>query len=380
MADNQFLTSLKETLQTIKQLPGSAVTKLSTAIKSGIVTARELDKELSDLQMTTNASAKELKDFYKSSNTMAKQLGTTTVNLTRLTNAWAQLGYTLKDAQTLSKSTAILTAISPGLGLEEATAGLSNTLSAFRLDANDSLDGIISKINAIATTDAISNSDIVSILTTSANAMADANNTLEQTIALGTAATQITGNAELVGDALNTISTNIRQFSEETGLASTSTYDFIANIAEVWDAMSTKDQTQLLETLGGTDYAQTLSAMISNFNTAENAMNLMSSSAGSAMTQMEKVYDRLDYKLNRLSETGTGIAKNLFQGDDMNTVVSGLTAVGNVIEKITEKLGLFGTLTASGGLFAGFKTGKSNHDFALYGGDSISQLIKCVKV
>ena len=46
---------------------------------------------------------------------------------------------------------------------------------------------------------AVSNADIIEFLTRSSAAMKEANNTLEETIALGTAATEITRDAASVG-------------------------------------------------------------------------------------------------------------------------------------------------------------------------------------
>lgn len=71
---------------------------------------------------------------------------------------------------------------------------------------------------------------------------------------------------------------------------------------------------------------------------------------GSAMQSMDKIYDRLDYKLNRLSETGTGITKNLFGGSEMKAVVDGINSVGNAVEWVTDKIGLLGTSGAISGL------------------------------
>jgi len=82
-------------------------------------------------------------------------------------------------------------------------------------------------------------------------------------------------------------------------------------------------------------------------------MNSMKNSAGNAMQEMEVIYDSLDYKLNRLSETGTGIAQNLFKREDMKNAVDGLTNLGEIIDFITNKLGLFGTI-ATGSSIAAF--------------------------
>lgn len=347
---------------------------------------RELDTELVDLRKTTTATSSELKQFYSESNTTAKQLGVTTKEIISQASEWSRLGYAIKDAQTMSKNSAILEAISPDLSIQKATDGLVSTLKAFRLEADDSLDGIISKINIIGNTQAVSNGDIVDILTRSSSAMAAANNTLEQTIALGTAATEITRDADAVGTALKTISMRIRGYDEETEeyignieqlsgeiasltkSASTpggislftddskdtykSTYQILDDISKIWNELTDKNQAQLLEVLAGKRQGQIVSAMISNFDTAKTSLDSMTNSAGNAMQEMEVIYDSLDYKLNRLSETGTGIAQNLFDRDVMKNTVDGFTTIAEVIDFVTEKLGLLGTLSVgASGIF-----------------------------
>lgn len=359
-------------------LATGSVMELWNWLKQMPRTIRELDTELVDLRKTTTATTNELENFYYDSNKTAKQLGVTTKEIISQTSEWSRLGYAINDAQTLAKNSAILEAISPDLSIQESTDGLVSTLKAFRLEADDSLDGIISKINIIGNTQAVSNGDIVDILTRSSSAMAAANNTLDQTIALGTAATEITRDAAEVGTALKTISMRIRGYDEETEeyignieqlsgevasltkSASTpggislftdktketykSTYQIISDIQKIWNELTDKNQAQLLEVLAGKRQGQIVSAMISNFDAAEKSMQSMESSAGNAMQEMEVIYDSLDYKLNRLAETGTGIAQNLFKRDDMKNAVDGLTTIGEAIDFVTDKLGLFGTL------------------------------------
>lgn len=95
-------------------------------------------------------------------------------------------------------------------------------------------------------------------------------------------------------------------------------------------------------------------------------MDLMANSAGNAEKEMSVIMDSLDFKLNRLSETGTSVAQNLFKRDDMKTVVDGFTSVMNVIDSLTSKLGLFGSIGLGAGLFTGWKN---------VGGDKMYSLI-----
>lgn len=59
-------------------------------------------------------------------------------------------------------------------------------------------------------TAATSNQEIVDMLTRSSAAMAEANNSLEDTIALETAAVEITRNAETTGTAFKTVAMRLR--------------------------------------------------------------------------------------------------------------------------------------------------------------------------
>lgn len=78
----------------------------------------------------------------------------------------------------------------------------------------------------------------------------------------------------------------------------------------------------------------------------------MANSAGNAMAEMDIIYDSLEYKVNRLSQTGVGIAQNLFGREDMKNVVDVLTTVGNGIDLLTDKIGLLGTIGLSAGITA----------------------------
>lgn len=80
-------------------------------------------------------------------------------------------------------------------------------------------------------------------------------------------------------------------------------------------------------------------------------MNSMAHSAGSAEAEMSIIVDSIDYKLNKLHETGTGIAQNLFQREDMKSVIDVVTSLANGIDFLTNKLGLFGTVATG---FAGY--------------------------
>lgn len=347
-----------------------AIGEILTSIEPGLNSARKLDAEMTQLKLSTNATTKELKDFYYSSSETAKYLGKTTQEVMSQTNEWAHLGYSIKEASALAKNSMILESISPGLNMDTAAASLSEALQSFRLDADDTLDEIVNKINVIGTTGILNNSDIANILNNSSEAMSRANNSLEETIALSTAASQVTSDTGQIGDTLNALAENMQEksllvsnltqstsspdginlFTDADNDTFKSTYQILSDISSVWNELDTGNREELISSLAGEENSEILYSIITNFDTARKSMGLMAGSAGSAMNSMNDVYDSLDYKLNRLSETGTGIAQNLFGGSEIKTVVDGINSVGSAVEWITGKIGLLGTSGAISGL------------------------------
>ena len=118
----------------------------------------------------------------------------------------------------------------------------------------------------------------------------------------------------------------------------------------MWEQLDSGRQTELISTVSGGENIQPITQLIESFDTARQSVILMSDSAGSAMQSINESTDGLNAKLNTLSETGAGIAQNLFGEKDMETATDAVNALGNALEWITGKLGLFGTMGAASGL------------------------------
>lgn len=246
----------------------------------------ELDTALVDLRKTFKGTSEDLEEFYYDANNIAKQLGVTTKEVISQASAWSRLGFSTKEAAIeMSKMSSIFASISPDMDTEEATDGLLSIIKAFDVDVNDVLDGVISKVNKVGNEFGTSNGEVVNMLTRSSSAMKEANNTLEETIALETAAVEITRDAESVGTAYKTLSMRLRGYDEETEsytnnveilsgkiadltkTASTpggislftdsskttykSTVQLLREISAIYDDLSDKTQAELLEVLAG---------------------------------------------------------------------------------------------------------------------------------
>ena len=168
------------------------VMTVMTKLRQMPQTVQELDTSLVDLKKTTSMTTSQLEDFYYAANDVAKQMGVTTKEIIDQASAWSRLGYSSQEAATkMAKYSSMFASISPGMDVDTATNGLVSIMKAFDIgndNPDDVLDGIMSKVNIIGNTAATSNAEIVNMLSKSSSAMKEANNTLEETIALETAA------------------------------------------------------------------------------------------------------------------------------------------------------------------------------------------------
>jgi len=327
-----FFQTLREGMSSFSYWTSSTflVMKAIQSIKGGLGTVKALDTALVDLKKTTTMTNSELEDFYYSSNKVAKQMGVTTEEIINQAAAWARLGFSSEAMATkMAKYSSMFSSISPGLDLEHATDGLVSTMKAYSIgldNADEVVDGIMSKINIIGNSKALNNSDIVDFLTRSSSALASANNSIEESIAMGEAIVEITRDAAGAGQVMKTTSMRIRGYDEEveayteelenlkgeiadlTKTAKTpggislftdetketykSTYKILEEISGIWDDLTDKNQAQLLEVLAGKRNGQALAALISNFKSAQESMDLMANSAGNAEKEMSVIMDK----------------------------------------------------------------------------------------
>lgn len=160
-----------------------------------------------------------------------------------------------------------------------------------------------------------------------------------------------------IADLTKTASTpgGISLFSDDAKTEYKSTRELFDDISKIYKELNDKQQAGLLEALAGKRQGQIVAAILNNYEAVSTSLDSMANSAGNANAELSVAMDSIEYKANRLKETGTGIAQNLFKREDMKHVLDSLTSFMELLDKVTEKAGLFGTIGLSAGLFAGIK-------------------------
>lgn len=103
--------------------------------------------------------------------------------------------------------------------------------------------------------------------------------------------------------------------------------------------------------MGGKRQANTLSALIQNFDTVEKVIETSANSAGSALKENERYLDSIQGKIDQFTNATQAMWNNFLDADTVKWVVS----LGTEIIKIIGNLGLFKSALLAFGAYKGFK-------------------------
>lgn len=333
-----------------------------------------LDKAMTELKKVTNETDKVYEDFFNNAGSRAAQLGATMEDMISATADFARLGYTVEDASALAETSLIYKNVGDGItDISEATDSLISTMKGFGLATSDAMS-IVDKFNAVGNNFAISSGGIGDALQRSAAALSAANNNLDESIALVTAANTVLQDPEKVGTTLKTVSMFLRSAkteAEDAGIATDemvdsvsklrleiqkltgskvdimtdasgntfkSTYQILKEIAGVWDQLSDVSRANLLEKLAGKRNANALAAILQNFTIAEDALRTSQTSAGSALEENAKYMDSITGKLQALQASWEQFSANVLNSAFVKNII-------DILKKVVDKLNELDTKT-----------------------------------
>lgn len=147
----------------------------------------DVDTAMTELRKVSTASESEISGYFNRATESAKKYGLSIDEIISSTADWSRLGYNLKDAEIMSEATALLTTVGDNMTQESSSEGLISILKGFQMEAEEA-NSIVSRINEVANTQPIDTSGIVDALQRSASSLSAANNTIDESIAMITAA------------------------------------------------------------------------------------------------------------------------------------------------------------------------------------------------
>lgn len=352
----------------------------SMALRGVYQNVVSLDTAMTELRKVTEETDYTYQKFTKSAANSAKEIGASVSKFVNVTADWARLGNTLADSENLAKYTILLSNVGDGIdSVDTAAQYMISTLNGFQLP-NADIERVVDMINQVANTEPVSANDIGEFLQRSSSAMAVANNTVEETIALGTAMNSVVQNAASTGTTLKTLSMYLRAAKQEAadageeteGMASSvaklrqdllklanvdimqadgttfkSTYQIMKELSEVWDKIADVDQAYILEKIGGKRNANAVSAILNNFALAEDSLKQATNSAGSAMREQEVYLESIQGRLQLFNAAYESLSNNVLNSGLIKGIVSLGTNILNFIDIITQATGALPLFTAA---------------------------------
>lgn len=164
---------------------------------------RDVDSAMIELKKVSTASDNDIEAYYSNATKSAKKYGSTIDDVISSTADWSRLGYDLEASQKLSDATTLLQKVGDNMTQETASKGLISTLQGFRM-STDEVGKIIDSVNEVANTQPIDTLGIFEGLERSASSLSASGNTLDQSIAMISAANSVVQDPASIGTAFKT--------------------------------------------------------------------------------------------------------------------------------------------------------------------------------
>ena len=349
------------------------VMKLYSSLKKMVSAVIDIDTAMTELKKVTDETSTVYAKYLDDASVRAKKLGATIADTVTASADFARLGYTLDEAAQLADAALVYKNVGDGIeDVSQASESIISTMKAFGIEAENAIS-IVDKFNEVGNNFAISSEGVGEALRRSASALAAGNNTLDESIALITAANSVVQDADVVGTTMKTVSMYLRAAKTEAeeagesteGMANSvselreellaltngkvdiqidentfkSTYQIMKELADVWGELTDITQANILEQIGGKRNANVVSSMLENFNVAEDVVKTAANSAGSALKENEKYLDSINGKIAEFKATFEELSMTLIDSDFVKQVIefgTGLLDVLNVLAKVIE--------------------------------------------
>lgn len=127
---------------------GQSIYQFISEIRKGVQYVKEIDSALTELKKVTDETDQAYAQFLQTMSQTGAEIGATVSDLTNMAANWARLGYSMKEAGNLARSTAVLLNVSEFTDAEKASEALISTIQAYGYAAEDSMH-VVDVLNEI---------------------------------------------------------------------------------------------------------------------------------------------------------------------------------------------------------------------------------------
>ena len=345
----------------------AAVRSVRQMVKATI----ELDDAMTQLKIVTRTTEEAYNSYMESISKTATRVGSSITDLISSTTTYARLGYSLDESSALAEFTAMLQNVGD-IDVADAQDALTAIVKAFGISV-DEIESIMDKLVITGNNFPISVSQIAEGMNNASSALAAAGNTFDQSVALLTAANTTIQNAAKSSTGLRTIAARLRSTKtelDELGETMTdaeygnlvaaltkynvaltdatgefrSTYDIVADIAAIWDDLSTMEQAALANAIAGVRQQSVFYSMVEQFQEASGAMEDMANSAGTLQDSYSVFMESTTAHINQFKAAFQSLSQTTFSSDFLNDFIDFGTTLLGILESIVKVVNALGGL------------------------------------
>ena len=352
--------------------------KIVDAGKKAVSTVKEFDDLKTNLAMVTGKDKTYTEDLMQSYNELGQEIGSITSDVAESANTWLRQGRSMADTNQLIKDSMVLSKDAQ-MSSENAAQVLTSTLNGFKLGADQA-----SRINDILTSiDLKSASDAGGIGTSLQKVASQANNvgmSLEKTAAIIATIKDVTqGSDETIGTSLKSILSrmnNIKagKFVDDNGEALNDvekvlnkigitmrdnndqfldSETIIDSVADKWDTLNKNTQKAVSTALGGTHQANSVIAMLDNYDKIKMLTETAYNSEGTAEKKFQDNYlNSLEAKTNALKASLENLSTSLVSDNMYSGFLDGAKAMADFAANTDILQASLAGLASAGGVYA----------------------------
>lgn len=400
--------SLKKSLSKVMGLLGNfnVIMQLNQQLHNAWTEAQQLDKSMTDLsRVNVEITRSGFPNYLDRVIDKTKQLAVATKDYIDSVTTFSRAGYNLADSETLADAAIQLEKVGDMSAVDASKALLAGLQGYAEIDGygmdqlTEKAQALNDKIDLIGNTASISQKEVAQGIQAVGSVMSDANTSVDEFIALLGAGNRAVQDSDKVALAIRTSALRIRgctaelqEMGEETDSVVESTsklaekiegltningsggvkileedeetfrsiYDIYNDISKVYDKMSDKDASALLDLIAGKNRSNQISAILQNMSEANELLERSLNATGTASEEYQIYLDSAEAATERFGVAVTETYSNIISGD----TVKGLANASAAVLDFANSLGLVeGTL--KGGLAIGAMKGITTFTVAL---------------
>ena len=392
LTGNSIFTELGRGFNQIKQFVGvyGILQRVVSTVGQMGTEVIKVDDAITQLRMSTGASAGDASKMMKTYSEMGKELKATGVDVATSATEWLKQGKTIKESNALAKDSIVLSKIGD-LSSEDSTKFLTSAMKGYDVAVEDT-SSIIDKLSAV---DLVSATDVGGLATGMSEVAANADlagismdKLLGYLAVIGETTQQ---GMSSVGTSLNAVFSRmgniklsrLKDYQNDDGedLSNVETVlkgeglslrnaegefrnfgDVLDETANKWDSFSSVSQRAVASAFAGTHHMNDFIILMQNYGTAMDYSQESANSSGQALEKFSSYQESLTGKLEGFQNSFQNISTSVLDSDFLKSGLDMGSGFLDFLDSIIDKIGILTPLLAGAGLGVGISKFVKNFD------------------